>query len=202
MNAEVKIEQGALIKLKVPARVIEAARICMAKNDVRYYLNGIRLSSTRISATNGHYLYDHTFKRPITEDGEPELVGDIIFKPQFAVPKQAQTAVFEIHNNFTLIRYYKDTKATDFLKADYAQLIDGKFPDVDKVMGPAKAEPEPVARQRFNISYLAIAEKVFRCFNTWTSGMMVFHGPESVMHIEHDDEETGRHYFLVMPMRN
>ncbi|EDY0584563.1 hypothetical protein ZO25_005060, partial [Salmonella enterica subsp. enterica] len=38
----------------IQSKLIRAALVCAAKNDVRYYLNGIHINPKYIEATNGH----------------------------------------------------------------------------------------------------------------------------------------------------
>ncbi len=38
----------------IQSKLIRAALVCAAKNDVRYYLNGLHITPKYIEATNGH----------------------------------------------------------------------------------------------------------------------------------------------------
>ncbi|EMA5890781.1 hypothetical protein U3Y45_004860, partial [Salmonella enterica] len=38
----------------IQSKLIRAALVCAAKNDVRYYLNGLHITAKYIEATNGH----------------------------------------------------------------------------------------------------------------------------------------------------
>ena len=207
MNAEVsqatKAQEVSTVRLSIPAQALEAARLCMGKRDVRYYLNGIRINDKRISGTNGHVLYDHAFNAPIVLDDSLPFDREIILMPQSAVPASASTAIIELFHDFALIKYYKRNYGSpgDFIKADFAHLIDGKFPDVDRILGPLKGEPEPTKVIGFKSEYLALAQKIFGRFSRFGALKMVMHGERSAAHFEHDDVDTGKHYFVVMPLR-
>ncbi|MGO3799862.1 MAG: hypothetical protein ACTJHE_11460 [Vibrio casei] len=45
------------MKFLVPYKFWEAALVCAATNDVRYYLNGVRLNKNVIQSVNGHVAY-------------------------------------------------------------------------------------------------------------------------------------------------
>ncbi len=38
----------------IQSKLIRAALVCAAKNDVRYYLNGLHITPKHLEATNGH----------------------------------------------------------------------------------------------------------------------------------------------------
>jgi len=107
----------------IPTRLLRAALVCVAKNEVRYYLEGVHITPKYIEATNGHVALrmEHGIKTR----------KNIIVKFDGSVPARAETTqlVFSkeslaIHRDiyggrigFTVIR-----------------LLDGRFPDVDRVI--------------------------------------------------------------------
>lgn len=51
-------DKGEVMKLKISKLLLEGALMFQAKNDVRYYLNGICfMPDGRVAATDGHRLF-------------------------------------------------------------------------------------------------------------------------------------------------
>jgi hypothetical protein len=53
--------------LILPSQTLAAARLCQAKNDVRYYLNGVYINHNTIVSTNGHVMFVGPYRN---EDGK------------------------------------------------------------------------------------------------------------------------------------
>ncbi len=203
--------QGQIIRfpdkliLIVPAQAFEAARLCMGKKDVRSYLNGVRINSRRISGCNGHVLYDHKFSEDIvsTDSECVDFEGDVILLPQSRVPTKARTAVIEIHRNLAMISYFKaDHVVSDPIKRDVATLLEGKYPDVDRVLGVTGEAPQSVERIGFNGGYLSLAEKISNRLHKEGITTLIMHGQNAAAHTEFRlPEEDNPHYLVVMPMR-
>lgn len=195
MNAETKIEQSVTFSLS--PRVIEAARLCAAKNDVRYYLNGIRVSATRVSATNGHHLYDHTLRESLNIEGE------YILAIKRSAPAAALTAIIEVRGSIATVSYYRLPGELLPLMVEVVGVVDGKFPDVDKVLPKDTDEPAACKKIAFNAMYLALAAKV---------GAVVMESKFPIMQLrvtdansaawcEFKDPMSGLHKFVLMPAR-
>ena len=45
------------IEIEVPMQVLDAATFCAAKNDVRFYLNGVAINKGHVVSTDGHRAF-------------------------------------------------------------------------------------------------------------------------------------------------
>ena len=52
----------------VPAALVKAAMLFQAKNDVRYYLNGIMITKSHIVATDGHVMFVSPYESDLRPD--------------------------------------------------------------------------------------------------------------------------------------
>lgn len=141
--------------LSLPARLMRAAMHFQAKGDVRYYLNGIHFDPAGfINATNGHILF-----RAECEEAK-ELDAPLILGIQGKIPAKAITANLTISDdNQTGSMWFQDAHGKPIMKLGlkdgrFFEVIDGKFPDVDRVL--PKGDPVPTESFGVNSSYMAI----------------------------------------------
>ena len=67
-------DKGEVMKLKISKLLLESASIFQARNDVRYYLNGICfMPDGRIASTDGHRAF-------IGDSHDNKLTGNVIIK--------------------------------------------------------------------------------------------------------------------------
>ena len=115
-----------MIELTIPAEFVRAAQACQANKDTRYYLNGIHLTvDGLIHGTNGHILYQG--KWTMLETG---LESNLILNINGAIPATANTVTFYLPGPDETEGVCK----TDNKKAYTFEVIDGKYPDVDRVI--------------------------------------------------------------------
>lgn len=133
-------EQG-MKSYKLPAKMLKAAQLFEAKNDIRYYLNGVHLDKegSRICGTNGHMLI------ACKDGGVKDLPQSMIIKVQGAVPASAETAYLTpIDDQKGFLSFFKASGApVNKLGAQHRlfyDVIEGKYPDVDKVLPGKKTE--------------------------------------------------------------
>ena len=84
-------------------------------------------------------------------------------------------------------------------EGERAELIDGKFPDIDRVIPKQTAPAEQI---RFNVKYLADIEKCAKLFNPkWQSVVFELNGNTNaaVATVKSPTGETAK--IIVMPMR-
>ena len=121
-----EIEAGALLEL------ISSTQFAMAHQDVRYYLNGLLIEVTGTSikavATDGHRLA--LSERPITLDlAEPR---------QLIIPRKGVSEIQRLasHSNelFSVIVSSNVLKVTTTTQSLTVKLVDGKFPDYERVL--------------------------------------------------------------------
>ncbi|MEM1113223.1 MAG: hypothetical protein AAGI11_15030 [Pseudomonadota bacterium] len=141
--------------IEIDARFVRAAQAAQAHNDVRYYLNGFCfLPDGRIAATNGHVLYVATYADDKADRVEHPIIVNVLGK----VPTSAKLCTF----------IFQDDQSgfckTDNARAYCFEVIDGKFPDIDRVLSPLKRLGEPKALSdgwSANANYLALLPKIF-----------------------------------------
>lgn len=125
-NQEFTIRQGDL------KRLIDRTSFAMAQQDVRYYLNGmlweIQSGQLRVVATDGHRLAVCTLAAPI-ESAEKAM----IILPRKGVIELARLMTSENDDVHVVIgNNHIRATTTDFTFT--SKLVDGKFPDYDRVL--------------------------------------------------------------------
>ncbi len=146
--------------IRLPARLLKAAMNYQAKGDVRYYLNGILVSSSGfISATNGHQLFHAQCEEA------KELEEDMIFAILGKIPAKAVTANIVFSGEDEGYIWFQDGIERPLKKQDVKQclffsVIYGKFPDVDRVL--PKGELVPTDQFGINPTYMATIATALR----------------------------------------
>lgn len=144
--------EGEEMKLKVSKLLLEGALIFQAKQDVRYYLNGICfMPDGRVAATDGH-------RAMIASKHENKIKSNVIVSISKSPTKNYSYAVIDTrakivtyHNNFDVL-----------VGAGICSEVDGKFPDIDRVIPKQTVPAEQIG---FNAKYLADVEKLAKLFN-------------------------------------
>jgi len=175
----------------VDARPVRAAQACQATKDVRYYLVGVFFGKCgRIVGTNGHIL---TMWRPhhpevYFRDASGEPV-DAIVKINGKIPRTADTLTFDV-----------DTRVvtTEKGKAFTFALVDGKYPDFDRII-PGEHKAEPLNnRVAFDPAYVA---KTLDVFGADTSAEFILGHDRDAVLIKGHDIDGGDQIMVVMPRR-
>lgn len=126
----------------IQSKLIRAALVCAAKNDVRYYLNGLHITPKHIEATNGHVALrmEHGIRTK----------KNIIVQFEGPVPAKAETTelvfnkeAFAIHRDAFNLR----------ISITGIKLVDGLFPDMERVI-PKKWISASIRLSRRNISVI------------------------------------------------
>lgn len=181
--------EGEVMKLKVSKLLLEGALIFQAKQDVRYYLNGICfMPDGRVAATDGH-------RAMIASKHENKIKSNVIVSISKSPTKNYSYAVIDTrakivtyHNNFDVL-----------VGAGICSEVDGKFPDIDRVIPKQTAPAEQIG---FNAKYLADVEKLAKLFNPkFESVRFELNGNinAAVANISAPTGETAK--VIVMPMR-
>lgn len=145
-------DKGEVMKLKISKLILEGALMFQAKQDVRYYLNGICfMPDGRVAATDGH-------RAMIASKHENKIKSNVIVSVSKSPTKNYSYAVIDTrakivtyHNNFDVL-----------VGAGICSEVDGKFPDIDRVIPKKTAPAEQIG---FNAKYLADVEKLAKLFN-------------------------------------
>ena len=177
------------MKLKVSKLLLEGALIFQAKQDVRYYLNGICfMPDGRVAATDGH-------RAMIASKHENKIKSNVIVSISNSPTKNYSYAVIDTkakivtyHNNFDVL-----------VGAGICSEVDGKFPDIDRVIPKQTAPTEQIG---FNAKYLADVEKLAKLFNPkYEAVLFELNGSTgaAVANISAPTGETAK--IIVMPMR-
>lgn len=131
----------------IQSKLIRAALVCAAKNDIRYYLNGIHINPKYIEATNGHVALrmEHGIRTK----------KNIIVQFEGPVPAKAETT--ELVFNKEAFAIHRDVFERR-ISITGIKLVDGLFPDMERVI-PKKVDfsINPVIQAK----YLSYPEKMF-----------------------------------------
>lgn len=188
--------------IEVDPEHLRRAQLCQAKNDVRYYLNGVALlAGGAVVGTNGHVLYRGAGSQP--------LLSTIVIQIKGAVPKAKRsyeewTAKIRATSQYKgFIEFIADGAITAMLPFD---LVDASnFPDIERIVArhAEDADKKPVAAVGVNPSYLAMAGKVFLNAVRFRGVKLDFAGADEVVKITcAGDADDGRDAGLyLMPMR-
>ena len=139
-----------MIKFTIRSSLVKAAMLFQAKQDIRYYLNGIRIEPNRIAATNGHCLWLHNF------DTDLDITESLVLQLKGAIPAKSFNINFEV-GEMSGVAFHADIDGK-IIAATYFELIDGTYPDIDKVIAP-KANEQPTPVIGFNTEYLSLLQK-------------------------------------------
>lgn len=205
-----------MIKLCVPTIAWDTARLFQAKQDVRYYLNGIHLSGNKIESTDGHTMYrceaseasmDCGFIGDLEKQYPDLIIQEEGAAPTKAVRKKSIWVVIEVDQkiNSAVIRYIASNGST--LAMQSANIIDGKYPDSDKVF--SKKETDNKTECEFEVGFNAeYLKKVTDAF----SGRKIPIAIKTTVNNSHDGvffetadsinhASIGREIIVVMPLR-
>lgn len=140
------------MKLKINKLLLESALIFQARNDIRYYLNGICfMPDGRIASTDGHRAF-------IGCSHDNALTENVIIKIGKSPTKRYDYAIIDTKSK---IATYHDEVGV-MVGAGICEEIDGLFPDIDRVIPKQTLPTEEIG---FNAGYLVDIEKVAKLFN-------------------------------------
>ena len=177
------------MKLKISKLLLEGALIFQAKQDVRYYLNGICfMPDGRIAATDGH-------RAMIASKHENKIKTNVIVSVSKSPTKRYAYALLDTETN--IVTYHDEHEM--MVGTGICSEIDGNYPDIDRVIPNQTAPAEQIG---FNAKYLADVEKLAKLFNPkYESVLFELNGNTSaaVANISAPTGETAK--VIVMPMR-
>ena len=177
------------MKLKISKLLLESALIFHARNDARYYLNGICfMPDGRVAATDGH-------RAMIASKHENKLTDNVIVSVSKSPTKHYAYALLDTKTG--IVTYHDEHEV--IVGAGICSLIDGRFPDIDRVIPKQTSPTEQIG---FNAKYLADVEKLAKLFNPkYERVRFELNGNTSaaVANISAPSGETAK--VVVMPMR-
>ncbi|MGS3467593.1 hypothetical protein ACB303_16205 [Citrobacter farmeri] len=175
----------------IQSKLIRAALVCAAKNDVRYYLNGVHITSKYIEATNGHVALrmEHGIRTK----------KNIIIQFEGPVPAKAETT--ELVFNKEAFAIHRDA-CERRISITGIKLVNGRFPDLERVI-PKEVDfgINPVIQAE----YLGYPEKMFgreRKFIPVQLRPSIEHGAVRIKFDPVIDATYGNPELVVMPCRD
>lgn len=141
---------------------LKAVSYAMAKNDIRYYLNGVLVESNgqeiRLVATDGHRLHAVVAECPVASEWLSFIMPADMVKKCITTKGPRGTVNPAIHVQYDAGKI--SAKLPD--GSEIVQFaVDGKFPDYTRVIPLADAEP---ALSVFNPEYVADAVAGYKDF--------------------------------------
>ncbi|MGU5686838.1 hypothetical protein [Aeromonas caviae] len=146
----------------VPAALVKAAMLFQAKNDVRYYLNGIMITKSHIVATDGHVMFVSPYESDLRPDEQMIIAikGKIPAKAHnlelfyddesnIGVARCVEVTPFNMKVRNRITGEFEDVPPTAAAVLDghghqqcaFFHKIDGKFPDWERVVPTGEAIP-------------------------------------------------------------
>ncbi len=178
---------------KLDARQVRCAMNLQAKNDVRYYLNGLLIGDGKIVATDGH--------RMAVVDSEEADFEPIIIQIRGSLLKSALECEFVfLEEDNGIVR----TKGRDGQEQDKVLkfcIVEGKFPNWERVV-PTEGKVE-ASEVGFNIGYLADIHKAAQDLgNNASIGKLTFFGkPERITGVIEVNTPCNYAKFITMSAR-
>lgn len=177
------------MKLKISKLLLESALIFQARNDVRYYLNGICfMADGRVASTDGHRAF-------IGCSHDNKLTENVIIKIGKSPTKRYEYAIIDTKAK---IATYHD-EAVAMVGTGICEEINGRFPDIDRVIPKETKAAEEIS---FNSGYLVDVEKAAKLFNPKLCGVkfeLNGNTDAAVCCLSAPSGETAK--VVVMPMR-
>ena len=166
---------------------LKAVMFSAAKNDVRYYLNGVMVRNGELAATNGHMAL-LIKSESIKSDGEYIIDNDTL--------KMVVTSHKGIKgdNRIEVI----DGVVTTGKSKVHITPVDGKFPNINRAI-PQDPSGEIA---HFNYEYLLACQKAnYEFFDSKGAYIKLQHNGLSGSKFESEDEDGNKLIGVVMPVR-
>lgn len=181
--------EGEKMKLKVSKLLLEGALMFQAKQDVRYYLNGICfMPDGRVAATDGH-------RAMIASKHENKIKSNVIVSISKSPTKRYAYAFLDTKTG--IVTYHDEHEI--MVGAGICSEIDGRFPDIDRVIPKQNAPTEQIG---FNAKYLADVEKLAKLFNPKYEAVLFELNGNTNAAVANISAPTGEAAkVIVMPMR-
>lgn len=178
------------LTIMIDSNTIKALELFAGKADVRYYLNGINVEATdattvRLSATNGHIAAIHRIAE--LHDYASE---DAVFPFAGIVPRDA----FQGVKGSVMLSIDTVTGRYSVNGGDRSgSLIDGKFPDIDRVIPKSVV----LAPAHLNQEYVAAIGKAAKLMGMRYGATIFQNGTAASVFMVRDD-----FIGVIMPIRN
>lgn len=178
--------------MKIKSKLLRAAQVCQAKNDIRYYLNGIHIKGRYVESTDGHCCVRMTMDKHV----EVERIVNIHGR----VPAKAVSSTFEIGEVEAIVKHYD--QFCQLIGVQVVDVIEGKFPDFDSVI--PKSGKKAINEIGFSPEYISRFSKMFSIGKRPCHAKVEFFGKDAAINLTSNDERTNEEYgnpvFVVMPV--
>lgn len=146
----------------VRRQTLEAAMVCQAKEDIRYYLNGVCfMPDNKIASTDGHrltVLSDLDKNNSWLEENAIIQIGKFPTKKFSVAVIDTDSRLVHLMPEFADGDYQDDSMLADLrVGVTTCRLIDGIYPDISRVIPKSFTSVEEIG---FNVTYLADAAKI------------------------------------------
>ncbi|MGL5343648.1 MAG: hypothetical protein ACRC9O_03230 [Plesiomonas sp.] len=121
----------------------------MAKSDIRYYLNGIRISRKYVSATDGHIA--------IRMSHGCNVRSEVTLLIKEKIPAKAHMTKIHLLGRGSYVEHTNSHGVV--ISISPAEIIDGKYVDIDAVFLKAKEAPVGTSIPHLNAKLLKLAGK-------------------------------------------
>lgn len=188
------------IQIDIPMQVLDAATFCAAKNDVRFYLNGVAINKGHIVSTDGHRAFACKI------DGLDENISLII--PTEAIKafiKKVPSKNRKGHCVISIDPKARQGKISNIpLQAHELFIpIDGKFPDWQRIFPKDVPSEYQGYYPTFNWAYMTDFQKIHKALGG--NGVQVGLRPKSVSEatlVDFDGTLFDHHAkAVIMPLR-
>ncbi len=156
------------LNFEVPLILLKSALVCAAKNDTRFYLNGVAIDQGHIVATDGHRM----FYAPL------ESVNEL---PQIIIPREAiefiakkTTGIGKKDPEKVNIKIHINGNKGTLNVLDCTEsftLIDGKFPEWKRIIPKSAMQKYDGQTLMFNWQYMADFQKIAKLLGCKHSGV-------------------------------
>lgn len=177
--------------------MIKAALVCVAKDDVRFYLRGINITKKYIEASNGHTAIKMTHGIKRVKTGIYKIIGRI--------PAKCLVVQFVLRKDIKIVKFLGF--CDEVLGVAVVEVIRGRFPNLtDKILTPLLKKPiDNNVLPLLNADYLAIPSKAFTGCK-WPPGINIeCRGEEEAALLKMEggfpNEEYGNPVIIIMPVR-
>ena len=195
--------------LIVPTALLAAANLCKSGNDdPRHYLRGIFINNDLIAGTNGRLMFYAEWgawrQRANTQDDHLDVSNGLIIRMSNPIPSyntKREHARLQFVDEKRGIVEYVSSAGKESVASGAFKVIDGKYPNLDKIISGVKGDPVPVARIMLNQEYVSLAGKVFSKISPkYRGGTLTFFGENKNVLIQNEHYEYGMCNMIVMPM--
>lgn len=170
---------------KIDARALKAAMVTVAKDDVRYYLEGILIGNGSLVSTDGHRM---TIVNPRSDSFLKKMKPEI-FKVFGQIPSSAINANFVYIDEKSGVIFFTGRNMKELNQVVKFQVVDGRFPDYERVI--PTGEPTKVDMIGFNLAYMSDVEKVGKSLGgKFNSGAFKIYDKKTVIELSTPEHEA------------